>query len=85
MVSNLQIAWLTLGFFFGLLLMIPFKRCKATHNGISSMLIASLLGILNIWITWVAVVIGLICFSYGLYQNQHKYLGAPQHDNSATE
>lgn len=74
--SNLQITWIVVGLIMGLLLMIPIKRCFSTYNGITSMLIASLMGIFSAPYTWIAVVIGLFCFSYGLYKNHHKYIGA---------
>lgn len=74
--TNLQISWIVVGLIMGFLLAIPIKRCFATHNGLLSMLIASLMGIFSAPFTWVAVVIAAICFSYGLYQNHHKYIGA---------
>ena len=74
--SNLQITWIVVGLIMGFLLVIPIKRCFSTYNGLTSMLIASLMGIFSAPFTWVPVVIGLFCFSYGFYQNHHKYIGA---------
>ena len=74
--DKLQISWIVVGIIFGILMVLPAKRCLATHNGFLSMLIASLVGIFNVWFSWVAVLLALICFSYGLYKNQHKYIGA---------
>lgn len=74
--SNLQITWIVVGLIMGLLLMIPIKRCFSTYNGITSMLIASLMGIFSTPYAWVAVVIAACCFTYGFYRNHHKYIGA---------
>lgn len=80
--SNLQISWVVIGLIFGLVMIIPIKRCLSTHNGIVSMLIASLMGIFSVPFSWAAVVIGLFCFTYGFYQNHHKYVGVASHDNT---
>ena len=74
--SNLQITWIVVGLIMGLLLMIPIKRCFSTYNGITSMLIASLMGIFSAPYAWIAVVIAACCFTYGFYRNHHKYIGA---------
>lgn len=74
--SNLQITWIVVGLIIGLLLMIPIKRCMSTHNGLVSMLIASLMGIFSAPHSWAAVVIAACCFTYGFYRNHHKYIGA---------
>lgn len=80
--TNLQIGWIIIGLIFGLVMLIPIKRCMSTHNGIVSMLIASLLGIFSAPYSWVAVIVAAICFSYGAYQNHHKYLGVTNNDNA---
>lgn len=80
--TNLQIGWIVLGLAFGLVMALPIKRCLATHNGFISMLTASLMGIFSAPFTWVAVVIAAICFSYGLYQNHHKYTGVTNDDSA---
>lgn len=74
--TNLQLTWIAVGLIIGMVMLIPIKRCMSTHNGLLSMLIASLMGIFSAPYTWIAVVIGLFCFSYGLYKNHHKYIGA---------
>lgn len=74
--DKLQLSWIFIGLIFGLITILPIKRCLATQNGFISMLTASLMGIFHIWFSWVAVVIALFCFTYGLYQNRYKYLGA---------
>lgn len=79
--NSLQFAWIVLGVLFGLLMMMQIPRCKATHNGILSILTASLLGIFGVWYSWVAVIVALFCFGYGLWKNQHKYMGVA-HDGS---
>lgn len=80
--DKVQIAWLIIGLVIGLATVLPYKRCKATHNGFVSMLTASLMGIFSVSFSWVAVVIGLCCFSYGLWQNQHKYIGVASNDST---
>ncbi len=82
--SNLQITWIVVGLIMGLLLMIPIKRCFSTYNGITSMLIASLLGIFSVPYSWVAVVLAMICFSYGFYQNHQKYIGVTNDEANRT-
>lgn len=79
--SELQLAWVIVGLLFGFLAVIPIKRCRATYNGILSILTASLMGIFNVSFSWIAVCLGIVCFSYGLYQNRHKYLGVA-HDRA---
>ena len=74
--DKLQLSWIFIGLIFGFITILPIKRCLATQNGFISMLTASLMGIFHIWFSWVAVVIALFFFSYGLYQNRYKYLGA---------
>lgn len=73
--SNLQITWVFIGIAIGLLMFFPIKRCLATHNGFLSMLIASLMGIFNVSFSWVAVVIAAFFFTFGIWKNQHKFLG----------
>lgn len=82
--NNFQLAWLFVGFLFGLLLIYPFKRCLSTHNGIISMLIGSLMGIFSVSWAWVAVVVAMVFFSFGLHKNHHKYTstGVIQHDTA---
>lgn len=79
--TGLQIGWIVIGVVFGLVMALPIKRCFATHNGMLSMLAASLLGIMQVWFSWVAVVIALFLFGYGIYKNQHKFIGVA-HDGS---
>lgn len=81
--SNLQIGWIIIGFIVGFLMFIPIKRCFATYNGLLSMLTASLMGIFNVSYPFVAVIIAVFFFSYGLYQNQHKFLGVNNHHGKA--
>lgn len=73
--NNFQIAWIMIGIFIGLLMLIPFKRCLSTHNGLLSMLIASLMGIFSVAHAWIAIVIALVFFTFGIWKNQHKYSG----------
>jgi hypothetical protein len=82
--NNFQLAWLFVGLLFGLLLIIPFKRCLSTHNGIISVLIGSLIGIFSVSWAWVAVVVALVFFTAGLHKNHHKYtgMGVIQHDTT---
>ena len=82
--TNLQISWIALGLIFGLVMIIPVRRCLATHNGILSMLIASLMGIFSVPYSWVAVVLAMICFSYGFYQNHQKYIGVTNDEANRT-
>lgn len=79
--DKFQISWLILGLIIGFVMVLPYKRCRATHNGFVSMLTASLMGIFSVSFSWVAVVVGLFCFSFGLWQNQHKYIGV-NHDSA---
>lgn len=80
--TYLQYSWLIVGVVFGFVLIRPFKRCLATHNGILSMLIGSLMGIFSVSWAWVTIIVALCFFSYGLYQNHHKFLGDMHHDQS---
>lgn len=82
--TNLQIGWIVLGLIFGLVMTLPIRRCLATHNGILSMLIASLLGIFSVPYSWAAVVIAAFCFTYGFYQNHHKYIGVTNDEANRT-
>lgn len=82
--TNLQITWIAVGLVLGVVLMIPIKRCFATHNGIVSMLIASLMGIFYVPNTWIAVVIALGFFTYGFYKNHDKYIGVTNDDPNRT-
>lgn len=81
--SNLQITWIVVGVITGIILLIPVKRCLATHNGIISMLIGSLMGIFTVSHAWIAILISLCFFSFGFYKNHHKYVGVIQHDSRA--
>lgn len=80
--TNLQIGWIAIGLITGLVMLLPIKRCLATHNGFISMLTATLMGIFSISFSWVAVVIAALCFSYGFYKNHHKYLGVTSNDST---
>ena len=82
--TNLQIGWIVLGLVFGLVMLLPIKRCLATHNGFISMLTASLMGIFSISYSWVAVVLATLCFSYGFDKNHHKYIGVTNDEANRT-
>ena len=81
-VTALQMAWAAVGLLFGFLLMLPIKRCTATHNGIVSMIIASLMGVYPIEYAWVAVVTAVLCFMWGLFANRKKYIGVATNDTT---
>ncbi|WP_111861144.1 hypothetical protein [Acinetobacter sp. CFCC 10889] len=73
--NSLQFSWIFIGFAIGVIMLIPIKRCLATHNGLLSMLIASIMGIFNVGAPFLAVLAACFFFTYGMYQNQHKYFG----------
>lgn len=79
--TGLQISWIVIGVLFGIAMVFTAKRCFATHSGFVAMIVASLLGIIQVWFSWVAVVIALFFFGYGIYKNQHKFMGVA-HDSS---
>ena len=78
--SNLQVAWIIIGLIIGAVMFIPIRRCLSTHNGLLSMLTASLMGIFNIGAPWIAIVVACFFFTYGTYRNRHKFLGETSHD-----
>lgn len=82
--NSVQFAWIVIGVMTGLAMILPIRRCMATHNGLLSMLTASLMGIFTVSFSWVPVVLAAVFFTYGFYQNHHKYFGVTNDSTKRT-